>query len=65
MKSDSHPWIEQAMGFTSMHSISYVILLLCECPIKNEHIIKAPPIIGYGHTMKCTKEKQTFYDVNP
>jgi hypothetical protein len=48
-----------------MNSISYVILLLCECPIKNEHIIKAPPIIGYGHTMKCTKEKQTFYDVNP
>ncbi len=56
-------WI--ILGFTSMHSINYVILLLCECPIKNQHIIKAPPITSYGHTMKCTKKKQTFYDVNP
>jgi hypothetical protein len=48
-----------------MHSIGYVILVLCECPIKNQHIIKTPPISSYGHIMKCTKKKQTFYDVNP
>jgi hypothetical protein len=34
------------MGFTSMHSIGYVILLLlCECPIKNQCIIKAPVLL--------------------